>query len=285
MGKISILCKKNDPRARKFGEVFARRILDQGFEVYALPGLDTDGVITLMYPSELVNQTDRMIVLGGDGTLLYAASLMVSRVIPILGVNLGSLGFLTSFSVDTAMDSLESFLQDRLPVVSRLRFSVLLLREGKPVHSGIAANDAVINHENLARLLEITCIIDSEPLLTLRADGLIVATPMGSTAYALAAGGPILKHGMDAVAVVPICPHHLTWRPMILPSSSEILLHIKQPGYLTVDGLGGCPMLPEDRLWVTASDLPLQLILPDNYSFASVLQHKLSWGARESGHA
>jgi NAD+ kinase len=281
MATISLVCKPNDPLARAQAALFTRRLSSLGHAVCCEPGVGLPEAREAATSEELVEVSSHLVVLGGDGTLLYAASLMTRRVIPIVGVNLGSLGFLTPFSPESGLALLEDALAGRLPVVPRLRFSVVLLRDGRPVFSTVAANDVVINHENLARLLEITCEVDAEHFFTLKADGLIVATPMGSTAYALAAGGPILKPGTDAVTVVPICPHQLTQRPLVLPSSSEITLSTGQDAYLTVDGRRGCLILREDRLWVTTSDLPLQLVFPTDYSFASVLRHKLSWGARE----
>lgn len=285
MAVIAFICKTSDEHAVKQGEIFAHRLTQVGHRVLGEPHLHVSGVEPVKKLEDLVDQSDLLFVFGGDGTLLYAASLMTRRVIPIVGINLGSLGFLTPFSPASAQDSLHEILTGRLPIVDRLRFSAVLLRDGVPVFSTVAANDVVINHENLARLLEITCEIDSEPFFTLKADGLILATPMGSTAYALAAGGPILRPGMDAMVVVPICPHQLTQRPMVIPASSEIILSTGQDGFLTVDGRRGCTIRRKDRLWVTVSDLPLRMVLPHNYSFASVLRHKLSWGARGEDHA
>ena len=282
---ISLVCKQDDPQARAQGILFTEKLIGMGYTVCCEPGMNLPGAVRVATSEELVEHAQRLIVLGGDGTLLYAASLMTRRVIPIVGVNLGSLGFLTPFSPETALLTLRDALEGDLPVMPRLRFSVVLLREGRPVFSTVAANDVVINHETLARLLEITCEIDSEPFFTLKADGLIVATPMGSTAYALAAGGPIMKPGTDAVTIVPICPHQLTQRPIVIPSSSEVTLFTGQDSYLTVDGRRGCLIRPGDRLWVTTSDLPLLLVFPRDYSFASVLRHKLSWGAREVDRA
>ncbi len=282
---ISLVCKQNDPQALAQGIIFCERLRQLGYSVCCEPGIELPGAVCVQSAEDLVDRSERLIVLGGDGTLLYAASLMTRRVIPIVGVNLGSLGFLTPFSPESALSVLHDALSGDLPVRPRLRFSVVLLRDGRPVFSTVAANDVVINHEALARLLEIHCEIDSEPFFTLKADGLIVATPMGSTAYALAAGGPILKPGTEAVTIVPICPHHLTQRPIVIPSSSEISLFTGQDCYLTVDGRRGCLIRPGDRLWVSISDLPLLLVFPHDYSFASVLRHKLSWGAREVDRA
>ncbi len=285
MACVSLVCKPHDPHARAQAELFARRLSSLGHTVCCEPGVALPEALEVAFSEELVDHASHLIVLGGDGTLLYAASLMTRRVIPIVGVNLGSLGFLTPFSPEAALARLDDALAGRLPVVSRMRFSVVLLRDGRPAFSTVAANDVVINHENLARLLEITCEIDAEPFFTLKADGLIVATPMGSTAYALAAGGPIVKPGTDAVMVVPICPHQLTQRPLVIPASSELTLTTGQDSYLTVDGRRGCLIRRGDRVWVTPSDLPLRLVYPEDWSFASVLRHKLSWGAREVDRA
>jgi len=285
MAAIAFICKTPDERSAEQGEAFARRLTAAGHRVLGEPHCRVPGVAPVDRVEDLVDACEMLFVFGGDGTLLYAASLMTRRVIPIVGVNLGSLGFLTPFSPASAAAALEDIVSGRLPVVNRLRFSAVLLRDGVPVFATVAANDVVINHENLARLLEITCEIDAEPYFTLKADGLILATPMGSTAYALAAGGPILRPGMDAMVVVPICPHQLTQRPLVIPASSEITLSTGQDGFLTVDGRRGCTIRRGDRLWVTVSDLPLRMVLPRDYSFASVLRHKLSWGARGADNA
>jgi NAD+ kinase len=282
---ISLVCKQNDPQARVQGELFTKKLLDLGYSVCCETDLALPGATWVSDPEELVDRSSTLIVLGGDGTLLYAASLMTRRVIPIVGVNLGSLGFLTPFSPEAALLQLREAVEGGLPILPRLRFAVVLLRDGLPVFSTVAANDVVINHESPARLIEISCVIDGEPFFTLKADGLIVATPMGSTAYALAAGGPILKPGTEAIIVVPICPHQLTQRPLVIPSSSELTLFSEQDSYVTIDGRHGCAIHPGDRLWITISELSLLQVFPRDYSFASVLRHKLSWGVREVDRA
>ncbi|MBU1536888.1 NAD(+)/NADH kinase, partial [Myxococcota bacterium] len=148
-----------------------------------------------------------------------------------------------------------------------------------------AANDVVISHTDLARLLELECWDHKDHLTTYKSDGLILATPMGSTAYALAAGGPILSPDMEAVAMVPICPHQLTQRPLVIPSSSRITVRISSPGFVTIDGQRGCTMEPSESLVIARSLLPLSVFLPHNYSIFNVLRHKLSWGAREASDA
>ncbi len=241
--------------------------------------------IPLLPPDELIETCDMVVVMGGDGTFLHGASLMRHKTLPILGVNMGSLGFLTPFTSQNAKEAALNAIEGKYPITTRFRFLVEHLREGAVQHQFLAANDAVINSIDLARLLQIDCWEGTHFLSSYKADGLILATPMGSTAYSLAAGGPIMVPGLDAFALVPICPHHLTQRPLLLCSSAEVTIRLGHRAYLTIDGQRGCSVEPVDTLRLTKASLPIRVFTPKEHSFYNVLRHKLSWGAREVSDA
>ncbi|MBN2724712.1 MAG: NAD(+)/NADH kinase [Deltaproteobacteria bacterium] len=284
MKKIALVVKWHDENAHEFATVLASWLSTMGYMVLcespsSIPyaqGVDSD---------ELVSTSEVMIVLGGDGTLLHAASLMQKTVIPVIGINMGSLGFLTPFTSRNCRTGIEAALQGKLKKAPRARLDTRLLRNNNEIFRTLASNDVVINHDKMARLMEIHCHVDDAFVASYKSDGLIVSTPMGSTAYALAAGGPVLSPEMDAVSIVPICPHQLTQRPMVIPSSSCLSVKVHQKAFLTVDGQRGCVVQPDDLILISESLKPLMVFLPDDYSIFNVLRHKLSWGVRESSDA
>jgi NAD+ kinase len=282
--KTAIIYKHKDESARTLAQTMVDYLISKGIDVFCENKAELKGA-TFLGSSELIESSSLMFLLGGDGTFLHATSLMKTKVIPIVGINMGSLGFLTPFCSEDAIKIIDEAINNKLKIASRFRFDVVLKRDGEITHSYVSANDVVISHVDLARLLEIDCYDNNDHMTTYKADGLILATPAGSTAYALAAGGPILSPDMEAVAMVPICPHQLTQRPIVIPSSSVITIKVNSSGYLTVDGQRGCEVDLEDELFVSRSNLPLQVVLPENYSLFNILRHKLSWGARETENA
>ncbi len=278
---VAIIYKHKDDSARALAETLGAHVRQQGATPCCEAGSDLQCVDSLP-GEELIRECSLCVVLGGDGTFLHAASLMKKRSIPILGINMGSLGFLTPFSSREARSALDLAMAGTLKQSTRFRFDARRWRGDNIINQYRAANDVVISHTDLARLLELECWDNSDHMASYKADGLILATPMGSTAYALAAGGPILSPDMEALALVPICPHQLTQRPIVIPSSSEISIRTNSTCFVTIDGQRGCTMDDGDRLVVSRSDLPLTILLPPNYSIFNVLRHKLSWGAREA---
>lgn len=227
------------------------------------------------------DQADMLLVLGGDGTLLAAARVAASRDIPILPVNMGSLGFLTSFTVDELYPALEATLAGRASMDARVMLQVELLRSDQVIDLQHVLNDAVVNKGALARMIELELSIDGDFVCRYRADGLVVATPTGSTAYSLSAGGPIVHPSVEAFIITPICPHTLTDRPVVVRDYTRIEVKVTtnaEDVYLTLDGQKGIPMKENDCIRVTRSSRHLHLIQPPQKSYFDILRSKLKWG-------
>ena len=231
---------------------------------------------------DIAASAELLVVLGGDGTLIHAAALCNQREVPILGVNLGTLGFLTEVPRERAFPLLEQALAGTLQVSRRLMLSVEVRRAEKVLLSGAVLNDAVISKNALSRLATLEVIIDGRPATEYEADGLIVATPTGSTAYSLSADGPIVLPTLDAILLTPICPHTLTQRPLVLPASSQVKVRLTSPGemFVTLDGSHGRPLELGEEVWISpAPQRTLILRNPEVDQFA-ILRQKLRWGAR-----
>ncbi len=227
--------------------------------------------------------TEFILVLGGDGTILSVARHYGRLGLPILGVNMGGLGFLTEITLEDLYPCLEEhFLPGKFEVDERMVLSVSLIREGETVWRENVLNDAVINKGALARIAELTTWIDKEYLATFRADGLIVSTPTGSTAYTLSAGGPIAYPTLGTIILLPICPHTLSNRPIILPETVTVAVTIQekvQDLYLTLDGQVGRALKAEDRLEVRSGDYHVKLVKHPRRSHFEILRTKLGWEA------
>ena len=224
-----------------------------------------------------------LVVLGGDGTLLSATRALAGQRVPILAVNLGGLGFLTSVTREELYPVLEQVLDGRHNTSERMMLDAHTFRNGKVVERQTALNDAVINKAALARMLDFDVYVDSAPVGRYRADGLIVATPTGSTAYSLAAGGPIVHPQLDAFVITPICPHMLTNRPLVIPDTARVEIDIaagEEPVYLTLDGQIGFQLQPSDRVVVTKSKNRVAFIRSPQKTYFEVLRSKLRWGER-----
>jgi len=227
--------------------------------------------------------TQLVIVLGGDGTLLAAARAVAGREIPLFPVNLGGLGFLTAITLEQLYPELERALHGKQRVVPRRMLHGDLVRDGKTVASYEALNDVVIGKTQIARMIDLETFVDSQYVSTFKADGLIVSTPTGSTAYSLSAGGPIVFPAVAALCITPVCPHMLTNRPVLVPDTSviEIICRAKsKEAFLTVDGQVGEPLLLDDRIVCRSSQHSVHLIRPPKMFFFDVLRQKLKWGER-----
>ncbi len=232
---------------------------------------------------KIPEMVDLVIVLGGDGTLLATARLLAGRPTPVLAVNLGSLGFLTEVTLDDLYPLLELALAGKPSLDTREMLQVELQRHGKPVASYRALNDAVLNKAALARIMDFDVLINGEFIARFKGDGLIISTPTGSTAYSLAAGGPILFPTVDAFVITPICPHTLTNRPLVIPDTCQVEVVVKagqDVAYLTVDGQVGVDVRGEDRIAVNRSESVINLIHPPKRGYFEVLRSKLKWGGR-----
>jgi NAD+ kinase len=236
------------------------------------------------FSRELVPDGSQLIlVLGGDGTLLSAARAIAGRQIPLFAVNLGGLGFLTAITVDNLFPELERALRGEHRVALRRMLHCELWREDRMVAEYEALNDVVVNKAAMARMIDLDTHVDDHFVCTFKADGLIVSTPTGSTAYSLSAGGPIVFPSVAALCITPICPHMLTNRPVIVPGESEIQIVSRadhESAYLTVDGQVGEPLMRNDVVLCKQSERSLHLVRPPKMLFFDVLREKLSWGER-----
>ncbi|MFN0165249.1 MAG: NAD(+)/NADH kinase [Bryobacteraceae bacterium] len=236
-----------------------------------------------MAREEIARDCDFIIVLGGDGTLLSAARAVAGKPTPIFAVNLGGLGFLTAITVDEVLPELERALRDEHRIALRKMLHTDLVRNGETVASYEALNDAVVTKAGLARMIDVEIFIDKHYVSTYKADGVIVATPTGSTAYSLSAGGPIIYPSVSAYCLTPICPHMLTNRPVIVPETSVIRmtsLNKDDEAYLTIDGQVGETLKQNDMIVCRASDYAVHLVRPPRMLFFDVLRSKLKWGER-----
>lgn len=232
---------------------------------------------------DLTARVDLVVVLGGDGTLLATARAFRDSSVPVLPINLGGLGFLTSVKLGEMYAILEEVLQGRNRVSERSMLEAQITRAGKVVELHRALNDAVLNKGALARIIDLDLHLNGEFVTSYKADGLIISTPTGSTAYSLAAGGPIVYPKVPAFVLTPICPHTLTNRPLIVPSEMTLTIFNKaddKDAFLTIDGQVGQPLMKNDRVECRISENSLHLIRPPRTMFFDVLRQKLKWGER-----
>lgn len=224
---------------------------------------------------------DLIVVLGGDGTMISTARLVGNQDTLVLGINYGSLGYLTDFRIEEMFPAVEAIIAGNYEIDRRVMLEAEHWRGGERLATGRVLNDVVVNKAALARIIEIDVKLNELFVNTFRADGLIVATPTGSTAYNLSAGGPIVYPSMNAVVLTPICPFTLTNRPIVVPDSSaiELTLHHENEGVvLSLDGQTGYPMRAKDRVVIRKSETTFNLVQPANRNYFDVLRDKLKWG-------
>ena len=232
---------------------------------------------------EIAAGTQLLIVLGGDGTLLSAARAAGGRNIPIFAVNLGGLGFLTAIKTGELYPQLERALRGELQIERRRMLQTELWRGNQHVASYQGLNDMVLAKAEIARMIDLEVNVDDSFVCVYKADGLIVATPTGSTAYSLAAGGPIIDPELGAFVITPICPHMLTNRPLVIPNTARIELNFadaEDPVYLTLDGQIGSQLQTKDRIAIVQSANKVQFIRPPRKTYFEVLRSKLRWSER-----
>ena len=247
-------------------------------EAAALSGVPGGGKL-----DEIVAGADLLIVLGGDGSVLAAVRAIGARRVPVLGVNLGHLGFLTDVNPDEAEAALDATLRGNYTLVERSRFEVSHRRDGRELLRGLVLNDAVIAKGSaLARLIELEARVGGRLISTYRSDGLIVATPTGSTAYNLSAGGPILDPQVRAAILNPICPHTLSLRPLVLPDDVEISVRLcsQEEAALTLDGQVGATLRKDDVVRVVKAAEPVRFVTTPPHDHFDTLRTKLGWGSR-----
>jgi NAD+ kinase len=259
------------------------------------PVFETDTAALAGLPSErptvdrdeLPNACDLMVVLGGDGTLIGTADRIAQAGadVPIVGVNFGSLGFLTEITLPELYPSLESVLAGTAQIEERMMLRSRTLRAGAVFADRLALNDVVITKGALSRIIDLAVEIGDQPVMRVRADGLIIASPTGSTAYNLAAGGPILHPEVDALLLTPIAPHMLTNRPIVIPGSSEVRVRPALNGsndevFVTLDGQSGHALQSDDEIIVRRAERPLRLVRASTRTYFDVLRQKLKWSER-----
>jgi NAD+ kinase len=287
---VGVFAKPKAPAATRLVPELLAWLAGRGIEVrlddvaasYAGPG------VSGLPRASVAEGCDLAIVLGGDGTLLSAARALGGRAIPILAVNLGSLGFLTAIPISDFFPELARTLSGQFRVTRRSLLHVAVIRGGETVAEYDALNDVVIAKSSIARIVDLDVWAGDSFVSEYKADGLIVSTPTGSTAYSLAAGGPIVFPTVNAVCVTPICPHTLTNRPLLIPGSLPIRVvsHAKDDdSFLTVDGQVGGALQPGDQVECTTSASEVLLIQNPDKTFFDVLRQKLKWGEREGSPA
>ncbi len=231
---------------------------------------------------EIKNKADLLIVLGGDGTLISSNRIISGKNIPILGINLGRLGFLTETKVDEAMDTVKKVLSGKYKYDNRMKLYSEIFNNGEKVFETEVINDIVINKGALARIIDIEVSIDGQFVNIYRADGLIISTPTGSTAYTLAAGGPIIYPTLNSIIITPICPHSLTHRPIVIHDDSEIKVRVinnDEKVFITYDGQIGRKMSLNEEIYIRKSHQPVKLIVSQKRNYFALLKEKLGWGS------
>jgi NAD+ kinase len=242
---------------------------------------ETGCSVEVVDEDQLAQTADLILVLGGDGTMIATARMMGAAAVPVLGINYGGLGYLAEFRIEELFAALESILAHDYKLERRLMLEVELQRGQELVTHNRVLNDVVVNKSALARIIQIETHLNGQFVNSFRADGLIVSTPTGSTAYNLSAGGPIIYPSMNAVVITPICPFTLSNRPIVVPDDSLIevrLLTEKEEVALTLDGQVGFPLQVGDHLSIRKSATPFNLVQPTNRNYFDVLRDKLKWG-------
>ncbi len=290
MKRIGIIAKQNKPEAIPVVRNLVEWLQPKKIEVYMEEGMMKQFHPPLAGPhlnsverEDMPTKAEMIIVLGGDGTLLSVARLVGDHDVPILGVNLGGLGFLTEITLEELYRVLEKVVQGDFITDERVVLNASVVRRGERMAEFIVLNDAVINKGALARIIDLETTINGEYLTTFKSDGLILSTPTGSTAYNLSAGGPIVYPSLHCIIITPICPHTLTNRPIMIPDDVEIRATLKtkqQEVILTLDGQQGFTLEFEDIVEVKKAEGHIFLIKSPYRHYFEVLREKLKWGGR-----
>jgi NAD+ kinase len=286
--RIGIVLKPHQPQALKTICELVVWLAERGITLVGGPEIERDQIrhqtgcpVEEVAVDNLASKVDLILVLGGDGTMIATARMIGDQEVPVLGVNYGGLGYLAEFRIEELYSALEAILSGNYRLDKRVMLAVELIRDGDSFTTNRVLNDVVINKSALARIIEIEAFFNRQFVNSFRADGLIVSTPTGSTAYNLSAGGPVIFPSMNAVVVTPICPFTLSNRPIVVPDTAEIELILKtdhEEVALTLDGQVGFPLKVEDRVVIRKSRTTFNLIQPSNRNYFDVLRDKLRWG-------
>ena len=285
---IGVIVKPHQPDALETLCALTKWLSERDIAFVGLPEIEREQIehhtgckIQIVAEAEISQQVDLMLVLGGDGTMIATARMLGDNQVSVLGVNYGGLGYLAEFPIEEMFPALEAILAGQYQVQQRLMLRVELWRGEELVTQNRVLNDVVINKSALARIIEIEARLSDQFVNSFRADGLIVATPTGSTAYNLSAGGPIIFPSMNAMVITPICPFTLSNRPIVVPDDSVIevrLITEKEEVALTLDGQVGCSLQAGDRILIRKSNTAFNLVQPPNRNYFEVLRNKLKWG-------
>lgn len=281
---IGLFTKKDDPNIEKTLRQLYELLIAKNKQVFIDSGAHFLGQQSYTH-DELVSRIDLAIVLGGDGTILHASRHLVDSNIPIVGVNLGRLGFLADVSPDEIDAQLSAIFEGQFIEEKRLMLRGDVYRQDQRLGSGLALNDVVVHVRHEIRMIEFTTHINKCFVNQQRADGIVVTTPTGSTAYALSAGGPILHPELDAIGIIPICPHTLSHRPIIVTPDDKIEINLcddpRNPeGRVSFDGQDNIELQPGDRVTIHPFKQRLRLLHPDNYDYYQILRSKLRWSVQ-----
>jgi NAD+ kinase len=283
MQKIGIICKTGISEPVVILKELLPWLKQKGYETFV--DVETASVLNIdgFSRSQIPSLSDMIIVLGGDGTLISTCRLVADKGVPVLGVNIGGLGFLTEIPVEKLYEMLEMVLTGNCPIEERLMLKAQVLRHGAVIAEYNVLNEVVVNKAALARIIDLETYINQSYVTTFKADGLIISTPTGSTAYSLSAGGPVLYPTLDNMVVTPICPHTLTNRPIVLAGNSVIEVILRSPTervYLTLDGQVGFSVMQNDTVVVVKSPFKTRLLIPCDRDYFEILREKLKWGER-----
>ncbi len=284
MERIGIIIKKNSLLALKTIDSIYSYLIEKNITVYLDKNMFADlNMKNIVYidEHEMEKYIDLLVVLGGDGTFLHSSSLIVNKDIPILGVNLGSLGFLTETLIEEFINTMDKILLNKYLFEYRSRLMIHIHYKNGTKKEQEVLNDISINCGHIARIIDLDVFMDSSKITSYRSDGLIVSTPTGSTAYSLSAGGPIVYPTLDVLIITPICPHTLTMRPIVLPSSANIKIYVKKASndiFLTMDGQKSVEISNEvDFIQVKKSEHRLKVITSEKRDYFEILREKLKW--------
>ena len=283
--KIGLIGKLGDPSVKETLRRLGDYLHEKGHEVILeeqTGSLLEDTSWPRLSVIDLPAHCDLVIVVGGDGTLLHAARVLAKQNTPLLGVNLGRLGFLVDISPDEMLPHLDAILEGHYEQEHRFLLEVSMGDKQFPELVVLAFNDVVLHKWSIARMIEFETYVDGQLVNDQRSDGLIVSTPTGSTAYALSGGGPLLHPTLNAIVMVPICPHTLSNRPLVVDGDSEIEIRLNlaqtEDVHITCDGQSSLPLMPGESVRIRKADYQVRLIHPEGYDYYSILRAKLGWG-------
>ena len=283
MKRIGIICKLSRKEPQEILKALLPWLKQRGCEVFVDSETAAQINVRGYDRKEIPSLVEAVLVLGGDGTMLSVHRLVADKGIPVLGVNLGSLGFLAEVNKEDIFTSVEKMLAGGCRGEERLMLKAMIQRKGEIIEEYRVLNDVVINKGALARIIDLETFIDKTYVTTFKADGLIISTPTGSTAYSLSAGGPILYPTLESIVITPICSHTLTNRPIVLPDQVVIEIGLKslsEDVFLTLDGQVGCSLKPDDIIEIRKAEYKARLLVPGEKGYFDVLRTKLKWGER-----